>query len=62
MIGERIVRGLSNRRLSELVTYWSGEEAGAQTESERQLCRRMLDRYRGEKERRERNGRDGKGD
>lgn len=62
MIGERFIRKASDKRLAELVTYWSTEAALARTDDERQVCKRMLARYQGEIERRQGNGRDGKGD
>lgn len=62
MSGERLLRMASDKRLAELVTYWSTEAALARTEDERQVCRRMLAKYQGEIERRKGNGRSGKGD
>jgi len=62
MSGERLLRMASDKRLAELVTYWSTEAALARTDDERQVCKRMLARYKGEIERRESNGRDGEGD
>lgn len=62
MIGDRLLRMASDKRLAELVTYWSTEAALAQTEDERNVCRRMLAKYQGEIERRETNGRSSKGD
>lgn len=62
MSGERLLRMASDKRLAELVTYWSTEAALARTEDERNVCRRMLDKYQGEIERRDTNGRSGKGD
>ena len=62
MSGERLLRMASDKRLAELVAYWSTEEAMAQTDDERKVCRRMLDKYRGEIERRKGNGRGGEGD
>ena len=56
MIGERFIRKASDKRLAELVTYWSTEAALARTDDERQGCKRMLARYQGEIERRETNG------
>ena len=62
MIGERLLRMASDKRLAELVTYWSTEAALARTEYEQKVCRRMLAKYQGEIERRQGNGRSGKGD
>ena len=62
MSGERLLRMASDKRLAELVTYWSTEAALARTEGEMQVCRRMLAKYQGEIERRQCNGRGGKGD
>lgn len=62
MSGERLLRMASDKRLAELVTYWSTEAALARTEDERNVCRRMLAKYQGEIERRDTNGRGGKGD
>lgn len=62
MSGERLLRMASDKRLAELVTYWSTEAALARTEDERNVCRRMLAKYQGEIERRDTNGRSGKGD
>ena len=62
MSGERLLRMASDKRLAELVTYWSTEAALARTEDERNVCRRMLAKYQGEIERRHGNGRSGKGD
>lgn len=62
MIGERLLMMASDKRLAELVTYWSTEAALARTEDERNVCRRMLAKYQGEIERRETNGRSGKSD
>ena len=62
MIGERMLRMASDKRLAELVTYWSTEAALARTDDERKVCRRMLAKYQGEIERRDTNGRGGKGD
>ena len=62
MSGERLLRMASDKRLAELVTYWSTEAALARTEDERNVCRRMLAKYQGEIERRQGNGRNGKGD
>ena len=62
MSGERLLRMASDKRLAELVTYWSTEAALARTEDERNVCRRMLAKYQGEIERRQCNGRSGKGD
>ena len=56
MIGERLLRMASDKRLAELTAYWANEEAGAQTDDERRVCRRMLDKYRGEQERRRNDG------
>lgn len=56
MSGERLLRMASDKRLAELVTYWSTEAALARTDDERQVCKRMLARYQGEIERRENNG------
>ena len=62
IIGYSVLRAASDRRLAQLVTYWSTEAALARTEDERKVCRRMLDKYQGEIERRQGNGRSGKGD
>ena len=62
MIGERLLRMASDKRLAELVTYWSNEAALARTEDEWKVCQRMLAKYHGEIERRQGNGRGGKGD
>ena len=62
MIGERLLRMASDKRLAELVAYWSTEEAMAQTDDERKVCRRMLAKYQGEIERRQSNGRGSEGD
>ena len=62
MSGERLLRMASDKRLAELVTYWSTEAALARTEDERNVCRRMLAKYQGEIDRRQGNGRSGKGD
>lgn len=62
MSGERLLRMASDKRLAELAACWAKEAAGARTEDERQVCRRMLAKYQGEIERRETNGRSGKGD
>lgn len=61
MSGERLLKMVSDKRLAELAAYWAKEAAGAQTEDERRVCRRMLDKYRGEQERRRNDG-SGKGD
>ena len=61
MIGERLLRMASDKRLAELVTYWSTEAALARTEDERNVCRRMLAKYQGEIERRHSNGRGSEG-
>ena len=42
MSGERLLRMASDKRLAELVTYWSTEAALARTEDEQKVCRRML--------------------
>ena len=57
-----MLRMASDKRLAELVTYWSTEAALARTDDERKVCRRMLAKYQGEIERRDTNGRGGKGD
>ena len=62
MIGERLLRMASDKRLAELAAYWANEAAGAQTDDERRVCRRMLDKYRGEIERRKGNGRGSESD
>ena len=62
MIGERLLRMASDKRLAELVTYWSTEAALARTEDEWKVCQRMLAKYKGEIERRQGNGRGGEGD
>ena len=62
MSGERLLRMASDKRLAELAAYWAKEAAGAQTEDELQVCRRMMAKYQGEIERRQGNGRSGKGD
>ena len=62
MSGEILLRMASDKRLSELVTYWSTEAALARTEDERKVCRRMLAKYQGDIERRDTNGRGGEGD
>lgn len=62
MSGERLLRMASDKRLAELAAYWAKEAAGAQTEDEQQVCKRMLAKYQGEIERRATNGRDGEGD
>lgn len=62
IIGYSVLRAASDRRLAQLVTYWSTEAALARTEDERKVCRRMLAKYQGEIERRQDNGRGGKGD
>lgn len=62
MSGERLLRMASDKRLAELVTCWSKEAAGARTEDERNVCLRMMSKYQGEIERRQDNGRSGKGD
>ena len=62
MSGERLLRMASDKRLAELVTYWSTEADLAWTEDEQKLCRRMLAKYQGEIERRQCNGRGGEGD
>lgn len=62
MSGERLLKMVSDKRLAELAAYWANEAAGAQTDDERKVCRRMLAKYQGEIERRETNGRSGKGD
>ena len=62
MSGERLLRMASDKRLAELVTYWSTEAALARTEDERNVCRRMLAKYQGEIERRQCKGRSSKGD
>ena len=62
IIGYSVLRAASDRRLAELAAYWAKEAAGAQTEDERQVCRRMLAKYQGEIERRQTNGRSGEGD
>ena len=62
MIGERLLRMASDKRLAELTAYWANEEAGAQTDDERRVCRRMLAKYQGEIERRQINGRGSEGD
>lgn len=62
MIGERLLMMASDKRLAELVTYWSTEAALARTDDERKVCRRMLAKYQGEIERRQSNGRGGEGD
>lgn len=62
MSGERLLKLVSDKRLAELAAYWANEAAGAQTEDERRVCRRMLAKYQGEIERRQGNGRGGKGD
>lgn len=62
MIGYSVLRAASDKRLAELAAYWAKEAAGARTDDERQVCKRMLAKYQGEIERRETNGRDGKGD
>ena len=62
MIGERLLRMASDKRLAELAAYWSTESALARTEDERKVCRRMLAKYQGEIERRQFNGRGGEGD
>ena len=62
MSGERLLRMASDKRLAELAACWAKEAAGAQTEDERKVCRRMLAKYQGEIERRQGNGRSGKGD
>ena len=62
MNGERLLRMASDKRLAELVTYWSTEADLAWTEDEQKLCRRMLAKYQGEIERRQCNGRSSKGD
>ena len=56
MMGDMIMRKMSDKRLAELVASWAAEEAGAQTDDERRVCRRMLDKYRGEQERRRNDG------
>lgn len=56
------MRMASDKRLAELAAYWSTEAALARTEDERRVCRRMLDKYQGEIERRQGNGRGGEGD
>ena len=62
MSGERRLRMASDKRLAELVTYWSPEAALARTEDEQKVCRRMLAKYQGEIDRRQGNGRSSKGD
>lgn len=62
MSGERLLRMASDKRLAELAACWAKEAAGARTEDERKVCRRMLAKYQGEIERRQGNGRSGKGD
>ena len=62
MSGERLLRMASDKRLAELVTYWSTEAALARTEDEQKVCLRMLTKYQGEIERRDTNVRSGKGD
>lgn len=62
MSGERLLRMASDKRLAELAACWAKEAAGARTEGELQVCRRMLAKYQGEIERRETNGRGGEGD
>lgn len=62
MSGERLLMMASDKRLAELAACWAKEAEGAQTEDERRVCRRMLAKYQGEIERRQGNGRGGKGD
>ena len=62
MMGDMILRKMSDKRLAELVASWAAEEAGAQTEDERRVCRRMLAKYQGEIERRHSNGRGSESD
>lgn len=62
MSGESVLRKASDIKLHELMGVWSARLGWAETEDERQLCRRMIAKYQGEIERRETNGRSGKGD
>lgn len=62
MIGERLLMMASDKRLADLAAYWANEAAGAQTEDERKVCRRMLAKYQGEIERRHGNGRGSESD
>lgn len=62
MSGERLLRMASDARLAELAACWAKEAAGARTDDERKVCLRMMSKYQGEIERRETNGRSGKGD
>lgn len=62
IIGYSVLRAASDRRLAQLVTYWSTEAALARTEDEQKVCLRMMSKYQGEIERRQDNGRSGKGD
>ena len=62
MIGDRLLRMASDKRLAELTAYWAKEAAGAQNEDEWKVCQRMLAKYNGEIERRKGNGRGSEGD
>lgn len=59
--GESVLRGMSDRRLQELLACWAHEMDVAQTADERRICARMMAKYQGEIERREYNG-SGEGD
>lgn len=59
--GESVLRGMSDRRLQELLSYWAREQDEVQTEGERRICARMMAKYQGEIERREDDG-SGEGD
>lgn len=56
MSGEKLLNMASDKRLAELAACWAKEAAGAQTEDERKVCRRMLAKYQDEIERRKGNG------
>lgn len=62
MSGESVLRKASDIKLHELMGVWSARLGWAETEDERQLCRRMIAKYQGEIERRQTNGRSGEGD
>lgn len=55
MSGESVLRKASDIKLHELLGVWSARLGWAETEDERQLCRRMMAKYQGEIERREGN-------
>lgn len=61
-IAEKLLAGMSDERLKELLADWSTEAALATTKEHKEVAQRMIGKYRGELERREKNGRSGAGD